>query len=68
MGKRGDKRRKRKQKISKKYLNIDPEYLQYCSNLDDYEYNCLWELYEEEYTWKDYISHWIKLLRKFIRP
>lgn len=29
----------------------DKDYLQYCSNLDNSEYNQLWELYEEESIW-----------------
>lgn len=55
MSKRGDKRRKRqkvqRQSKKKSYINQDPEFLQYCSNLDDSEYACLWELYDPPSGW-----------------
>lgn len=34
------------------------KFLPYCSNLDDYEYNSLWECYEEESLLKR-IQNWL---------
>lgn len=48
MSKRGDRRRKRQKKRSKHWLDVSGPELEYCSNLDDYEYGCLWECYELE--------------------
>lgn len=41
------------------------EFLPYCSNLDDCEYNSLWECYEEESLFKrfkNYVTNQIKYL------
>lgn len=47
------------------------EFLPYCSNLDDCEYNSLWECYEEEDSlfkrFKNYVTNQIKYLIWTIR-
>lgn len=48
MSKRGDKRRKKQKE--QRHTNRNSlgyfEELEYCCNLDDDEYNCLWECYD----------------------
>lgn len=40
-------------------MDKQSEYLKYCSNLDDDEYNMLWENYEVRNTWIDKISEFV---------
>lgn len=69
MSKRGDQRRKKQkeQRRTKRHYTDSGYYngLEYCSNLDDYEYCYLWECYEEEQSW---ISRILTRLKELFCP
>lgn len=64
MSKRGERKKKKlkRQRRSKYQYNVRYyDGLEYCSNLDDSEYNCLWECYDiEEQSLLDQIINFFK--------
>lgn len=65
MSKRGERRKKKLKEVRRRpNINNNVEYfdgLEYCCNLDDDEYNCLWECYDvEEQSLLDQIINFFK--------